>query len=95
MNSTNADLQYRGYEWEKYGAFCERMLNKHPGAQLLKSMGDPPPDIRFGTDQYIQCTAVVPEPNRSSPIFTNLDVPLTVRTYYEHRFAVLLSQPSV
>ncbi|KZT27977.1 cytoplasmic protein [Neolentinus lepideus HHB14362 ss-1] len=75
---------YRGYEWEKFGAFCERMLNKHPGAQLLKSMGDPPVDIRFGTDQYIQCTAVNPEPNRSLPVFTNPDVPVPVRTYYEN-----------
>ncbi|KAK0485658.1 hypothetical protein IW261DRAFT_1451404 [Armillaria novae-zelandiae] len=75
---------YRGYEWEKYGAFCERMLNKHSGAQLLKIIGDPPVDIRFGTDQYIQCTAVTPEPDRSQPIFTNPDVPTAVRVYYEH-----------
>ncbi|KAF9245029.1 hypothetical protein BU15DRAFT_59190 [Melanogaster broomeanus] len=75
---------YRGFEWEKYGAFCERMLNKHPGAQLLKNSGDPPVDIRFGTDQYIQVTAVSPEPNRSLPIFTSPDVPLAVRNYYEH-----------
>ncbi|KAI0700925.1 cytoplasmic protein [Cytidiella melzeri] len=75
---------YRGYEWEKFGAFCERMLNKHPGAQLLKTFGDPPVDIRFGTDQFIQCTAVVPEPNRDLPIFTNPDVPAQIRTYYEH-----------
>lgn len=60
------------------------MLNKHPGAQLLKTLGDPPVDIRFGSDQYIQCTAVVPEPNRESPIFTNPDVPAQIRTYYEH-----------
>ncbi|KAJ8488189.1 hypothetical protein ONZ45_g14041 [Pleurotus djamor] len=69
---------YRGYEWEKFGAFCERMLNKHPGAQLLKSMGDPPVDIRFGNDQYIQCTAVNPEPDRTLQIFTNPDVPLSL-----------------
>ncbi|KAG7446416.1 cytoplasmic protein [Guyanagaster necrorhizus] len=75
---------YRGYEWEKYGAFCERMLNKHSGAQLLKIIGDPPVDIRFGTDQYIQCTAVTPEPDRTLPIFTNPDVPTAVREYYEH-----------
>ncbi|KAF5386256.1 hypothetical protein D9615_002431 [Tricholomella constricta] len=55
---------YRGYEWEKFGAFCERMLNKHTGAQLLKTLGDPPVDIRFGNEQYIQCTAVTPEPDR-------------------------------
>ncbi|KAF4598371.1 hypothetical protein EYR38_006773 [Pleurotus pulmonarius] len=82
---------YRGYEWEKFGAFCERMLNKHPGAQLLKTMGDPPVDIRFGNDQYIQCTAVAPEPNRSLQIFTNPDVPLSVRTYYEHSAINLFS----
>lgn len=62
------------------------MLNKHPGSQLLKTMGDPPVDVRFGTDQYIQCTAVIPEPNRALPIFTNPDVPTAVKTYYEHRY---------
>lgn len=76
--------QYRGYEWEKFGAFCERMLNKHPEAQLLKTLGDPPVDVRFGNDQYIQCTAVTPEPDKTLPIFTNPDVPRAVRTYYEH-----------
>ncbi|KAI8969583.1 cytoplasmic protein [Trametes punicea] len=80
----NKQFIYRGYEWEKFGAFCERMLNKHPGAQLLKTMGDPPVDIRFGNDQYIQCTAVTPEPRRDIPIFTNPDVPPQVRAYYEH-----------
>ncbi len=34
-------VQYRGFEWEKLGAFCERMLSKHPGSQLLRSMRDP------------------------------------------------------
>ncbi|KAJ7262301.1 C2 domain in Dock180 and Zizimin proteins-domain-containing protein [Mycena haematopus] len=82
---------YRGYEWEKFGAFCERMLSKHRGAQLLKTPGEPPVDIRFGHDQYIQCTAVTPEPNRALPIFTNPDVPLPVRTYYEHSAINLFS----
>ncbi|KAK1229155.1 Deoxycytidine kinase 1 [Marasmius sp. AFHP31] len=82
---------YRGYEWEKFGAFCERMLNKHPGAQLLKTPGDPPVDIRFGTDQYLQCTPVVPEPDRQLPIFTNPDVPPAVRSYYENSDIKLFS----
>ncbi|KAF5370873.1 hypothetical protein D9758_002073 [Tetrapyrgos nigripes] len=82
---------YRGYEWEKYGAFCERMLNKHLGARLLKMTGDPPVDIRFGNDQYIQCTAVTPEPNRELPVFANPDVPISIRTYYEHSAVNLFS----
>ncbi|KAH9924408.1 cytoplasmic protein [Fomitopsis serialis] len=80
----NKQFVYRGYEWEKFGAFCERMLNKHPGVQLLKMIGDPPVDIRFGTQQYIQCTAVQPEPDREAPIFTNSDVSPQIRAYYEH-----------
>ncbi|KAG6331845.1 hypothetical protein ID866_7243 [Astraeus odoratus] len=82
---------YRGYEWERYGTFCERMLNKHPGAQLLKTMGDPSVDIRFGNDQYIQVTPVSPEPNRNLPIFTSLDVPPAIRSYYEHSAINLFS----
>ncbi|KAG6857267.1 hypothetical protein H0H87_007100 [Tephrocybe sp. NHM501043] len=82
---------YRGYEWEKFGAFCERMLNKHTGAQLLKTLGDPPVDIRFGNEQWIQCTAVTPEPDKTRAIFTNADVPLAVRTYYEHSAINLFS----
>lgn len=81
---SDLSCQYRGFEWEKLAAFCERMLNKHPGAQLLRTQGEAPVDIRFGNDQYIQCTSVVPEPDRSLPIFSNLDVPLAVRSYYEH-----------
>ena len=60
------------------------MLAKHAGARLLTTLGDPPVDIRFGNDQFIQCSPVTPEPNRDLPIFTNPDVPALVRTYYEH-----------
>lgn len=73
------------------------MLNKHPGAHLMRSSGEPPVDIRYGSDQYIQCTAVTPEPDRNLPVFTNPDVPLAVRTYYEHRYVdgVFLNDVSV
>ncbi|KZV88707.1 cytoplasmic protein [Exidia glandulosa HHB12029] len=75
---------YRGFEWEKFGAFCERMLAKHPGAQLLKSGMEPSEELRQGSAQWIQCMAVTPEPDRTLPIFTQPDVPSAVRTYYEH-----------
>jgi dedicator of cytokinesis protein 3 len=61
------------------------MLNKHPGARLLKGAGDPPPDIRFGNDQYIQCVTVLPEPNRDHPVFGSVDVPCQVKAYFEHK----------
>jgi dedicator of cytokinesis protein 3 len=61
------------------------MLNKHSGAQLIKGAGDPPPDIRFGSDQYIQCVQVAPEPDRELPVFTNPNVSPQVKAYYEHK----------
>ncbi|EJD42755.1 cytoplasmic protein [Auricularia subglabra TFB-10046 SS5] len=75
---------YRGFEWEKFGAFCERMLAKHPGAQLLRAGVEPTDEHRQGSTQYIQCMAVTPEPDRTMAIFTQPDVPTAVRTYYEH-----------
>jgi dedicator of cytokinesis protein 3 len=62
------------------------MLNKHPEAQLLRSMTDPMDDGRLGDTQYIVITAVNPEPDRESPIFTNPDVPTAVRRYHENRY---------
>ncbi|KIO32188.1 hypothetical protein M407DRAFT_67006 [Tulasnella calospora MUT 4182] len=82
---------YRGYEWEKLGAFCERMLNKHPEARLLKSAGEPSDEIRSSPYQYIQCMSVTPEPDRTLSIFTNPDVPESVRKYYEHSAINLFS----
>ncbi|KAF8586680.1 hypothetical protein K439DRAFT_1340268 [Ramaria rubella] len=80
----NKQYIYRGYEWEKYAAFCERMLNKHPEAQLLRSMTEPMDDTRLSNSQYIVITPVTPEPDRESPIFTNPDVPSAVRRYHEN-----------
>ncbi|KAG9050696.1 hypothetical protein FS837_003034 [Tulasnella sp. UAMH 9824] len=82
---------YRGYEWEKLGAFCERMLNKHPEARLLKNAGEPSEEIRSSQFQYIQCMSVTPEPDRTLSIFTNPDVPESVRKYYEHSAINLFS----
>ncbi|KIM29799.1 hypothetical protein M408DRAFT_328621 [Serendipita vermifera MAFF 305830] len=87
----NKQFIYRGDVWEKYPAFCERMISKHAGAQLLKSSIEPSAEIRFGTALYIQCTQVTPEPDRTLPIFTNPDVPQAVRSYYEHSAINLFS----
>ncbi|CAG8521101.1 2273_t:CDS:2 [Ambispora leptoticha] len=79
----NRQFIYRGYEWEKIGAFCERMQNKHPQAQLLKFNTPPPDDILYDDGQFLQVTAVTPEPNRNNPVFKG-DVPSSIRGYYEH-----------
>lgn len=56
-------------------SFCERMQNKHPNAHLWRSGAIPPVEIQTSEDRYLLITPVLPEPDRSLPIFTNPDVP--------------------
>lgn len=60
------------------------MLNKHPGAQLLKTSTIPPEEIYSADAQLIQITGVTCEADVESPIFTNPDVPQSVKAYYLH-----------
>ncbi|KAI9359989.1 hypothetical protein DFJ73DRAFT_639746 [Zopfochytrium polystomum] len=57
----NKQFVYRGGEWEKIGPFCERILNKYVGAQLLRTNAPPGDDILNGAGRWIQITAVNPE----------------------------------
>lgn len=83
---------YRGLELDKLTAFCDRLQQKHPGAILLQTSVTPSDDVRYAPDtQYLQVTALQPEPDRSRDIFTNQDVPATVRAYYEHNGTNLFS----
>ncbi|GAA5856905.1 hypothetical protein JCM8547_008456 [Rhodosporidiobolus lusitaniae] len=76
---------YRGQQdHETLGSFMEKMLNKHPSAQLLKTSSIPSEEVQYGEGQFLQITAVLPEIDRSLPLFTNPDVPHYVRTYYQH-----------
>lgn len=59
------------------------MLNKHPGAQLLDTSSIPPEEIQFADAQWLQITSVSPEPDQTSPMFSNPDVPPAVKSYYE------------
>jgi len=59
----NKQFVYRGIEWEKIGPFCERIVNKYPNSQLLRSNQPPDRDIKFGDILYIQITAIQPEPS--------------------------------
>lgn len=82
---------YRGLDWEKFAAFCERLHQKHPKATLIKSTGEPNDEIRYGDAQFLQVTALQPEPDRSKDVFTNPEVPPVVRTYFEHNTTNLFS----
>ncbi|KAI9593307.1 hypothetical protein BDF19DRAFT_415419 [Syncephalis fuscata] len=88
----NKQYIYRGLEWEKIGAFCERIQNKYPAARLLKSSAPPDERIINGDLQYVQITSVHPEPDRTRPVFAKGDlVPAAIRAYYEHNDVMTFS----
>ncbi|GAA5945387.1 hypothetical protein JCM10213_005960, partial [Rhodosporidiobolus nylandii] len=82
---------YRGQGLETLGSFIEKMLSRHPSAQLLKTSSIPSEDVQYGEGQWMQITAVSPEVDRASPLFTNPDVPHYVRAYYEHNEVSMFS----
>jgi hypothetical protein len=51
----------RGGEWEKLGPFCERILNKYVGAQLLRTNAPPSEEIINSAGSWVQITSVNPE----------------------------------
>ncbi|KAI8919215.1 hypothetical protein DFJ77DRAFT_453387 [Powellomyces hirtus] len=57
----NKQYVYRGGDWEKLGSFCDRILQKYPGAKLAKSNAYPPPaEITDGEGLWLQVSAVKP-----------------------------------
>lgn len=76
---------YRGENWEKLAVFRERLQQKHPGAMVVQ------PGAAREEGQYLEVTALQPEPDRSRDVFTNPDVPPNVRSYYEHNATSLFS----
>lgn len=82
---------YRGNDLEKFAAFCDRLHAKHPKATLIKSAAVPDEEVRLSEGQFLQVTEVQPEPDRSKDIFTNAEVPPTVRAYYENSGTDLFS----
>ncbi|PWZ03173.1 hypothetical protein BCV70DRAFT_183899 [Testicularia cyperi] len=82
---------YRGLDWEKLDAFCDRLHAKHPKATLIKSAATPGDEVGLSDGQFLQVTAINPEPDRTKDIFTNPEVPPIVRAYYEHSATDLFS----
>ncbi|SCZ89055.1 BZ3500_MvSof-1268-A1-R1_Chr1-1g00923 [Microbotryum saponariae] len=74
---------YRAPPNERLEMFTERMLNKHPNATLLKSSMIPPDDVQYSDGQLLQITAATPEPDATTPMLTNPDVPPSIKAYYQ------------
>ena len=81
----NKDWIVQGADWEKISSFSERMQLLYPTAQLVNANTMPSFEA-MDKGQYLQVTALVPIPQRTGAIFTNLSVAPRIRQYHEHHF---------
>ncbi|KAJ8941123.1 hypothetical protein NQ318_007705 [Aromia moschata] len=79
----NKQFVYRGLEYERIGAFTQRLQTEFPSAQILMK-NTPPDDTIINSDgQYIQICNVkpIPEPN---PITLATDIPEKISRFYHY-----------
>ncbi|GFT91558.1 dedicator of cytokinesis protein 3 [Trichonephila clavipes] len=77
----NKVFVYRGLEYEKIGAFTQRLQTEFPHAQILMKSTTPDDSILHSDGQYIQICNVKPIP-KVRPEFENRDIPEKIISYY-------------
>ncbi|KAG8186361.1 hypothetical protein JTE90_026781 [Oedothorax gibbosus] len=77
----NKVFVYRGLEYERIGAFTQRLQTEFPQAQILMKSTTPDDSILNSDGQYIQICNVKPIP-KVRPDFENRDIPEKIISYY-------------
>lgn len=79
----NKQFVYRGLEYERIGAFTQRLQTEFPAAQILMKNTPPDDSIINSEGQYIQICNVkpIPEPN---PIILANDIPEKISRFYHY-----------
>ncbi|KAL1512882.1 hypothetical protein ABEB36_002392 [Hypothenemus hampei] len=79
----NKQFVYRGLEYERIGAFTQRLQTEFPSAQILMK-NTPPDDSIINSDgQFIQICNVKPIPE-ITPITTATDIPEKISRFYHY-----------
>ena len=78
----NKVFVFRGQEYEKLGAFSERILQGHPGAELMKSNQPPGDDILNSNKRCLQICTVKPNPG-DNPVADHDNVNPYIGEFYE------------
>ncbi|OAD58785.1 Dedicator of cytokinesis protein 3 [Eufriesea mexicana] len=73
---------YRGLEYERIGAFTQRLQTEFPSAQILMKNSPPDESILTSEGQYIQICNVKPVPEESSLACRGAEVPERVVAFY-------------
>ncbi|XP_011698260.1 PREDICTED: dedicator of cytokinesis protein 3 [Wasmannia auropunctata] len=73
---------YRGLEYERIGAFTQRLQTEFPCAQILMKNSPPDETILSSEGQYIQICNVKPIPEEGSLACSGVEVPERVVAFY-------------
>ncbi|XP_023246842.1 dedicator of cytokinesis protein 3 [Copidosoma floridanum] len=73
---------YRGLEYERIGAFTQRLQTEFPSAQILTKNSPPDETILSSEGQYIQICNVKPIPDEGSLGCSQFEIPERVVAYY-------------
>ncbi|XP_066601007.1 dedicator of cytokinesis protein 3 isoform X2 [Prorops nasuta] len=73
---------YRGLEYERIGAFTQRLQTEFPSAKILMKNSPPDESILSSESQYIQICNVKPIPEEGSLASSGVDVPERVLAFY-------------
>ncbi|XP_055698123.1 dedicator of cytokinesis protein 3 isoform X2 [Phlebotomus papatasi] len=79
----NKQFVYRGLEYERIGAFTQRLQTEFPQAQILTKNSPPDQSILSGPDQYIQISNVRPIADHPHLKSAMVPVPEKIARYYQ------------
>lgn len=79
----NKQFVYRGLEYERIGAFTQRLQTEFPSAQILGNNSPPDASILNGPEQYIQISNVRPVGDAQALKTAMVPVPEKIARFYE------------
>lgn len=81
--SQNKQFVYRGLEYERIGAFTQRLQTEFPSAQILGNNSPPDASILNAPEQYIQISNVRPVGDAQALKTAMVPVPEKIARFYE------------
>lgn len=87
----NKQFVYRGLEYERIGAFTQRLQTEFPTAQILTNNSPPDNSILTAPEQYIQISNVRPVGDAQALKTAMVPVPEKIARFYEVSIFVVRS----
>lgn len=79
----NKQFVYRGLEYERFGAFTQRLQTEFPAAQILTNNSPPDISILNSSEQFFQISNVRPVGEAQALKTSMVPVPEKIARFYE------------